>query len=395
MKLRLPVALAAAALTILHCTTAEGDSGCRYLWLVRNDLSTPESIDQLLQVAQDAGANGVIAQVVGRGEAFYYSDILPLADFDGDFDPLGYLVTRAGPLGLEVHAWVNAFLVWSSAAPPSDSGHVCLSHPEWFMADAAGRSTLSYSREECEAAGLVGATLSPAESGVREMLADVAEEISTFYGVDGIHLDYIRYPNESFGFEGLARARFFFGTGTDPVDFLVGFRSPPEDVLAMWRDWREDQVTASVRTVRSRLDACAPDVMLTCAVMADPADAESQYSQGWRDWLEDGDVDLVMTMAYTTSADRALRLARSGTAVNAWKVVHGIGVYNQPLSSALTGAREAMSGGAAGVCVFSLNTLEHEDAFRLDGFWNPAGITAVRHAPNPALFYRTGCGTVR
>jgi uncharacterized lipoprotein YddW (UPF0748 family) len=305
-------------------------------------------------------------------------------------------VTEAGPMGLEVHAWINAFLVWSAPWAPADSAHVCHSHPEWFMTDANGHSTLAYSREECDAAGLVGATLSPAEPGVRQLLADVAEEIAIIYGVDGIHLDYIRYPNESFGFEQRARSLFYLTAGADPAGFRTGFRIPPEELLTAWSSWREDQVTETVQTVRARLDACAPEVLLTCAVMADPFDARAQYSCNWRQWLSDGDVDIVMTMAYTTNTERAEQLAISGTALNASRVVHGIGVYNQPLSTALTGAREALSRGAAGVCVFSLNTLSPDDAYNLNSFWNPVGVSAAAvHDPNPALFYRTGCGTVR
>ncbi len=391
----LRMAALAVLVTVICTGPVSGDSGCRYLWLVRDDLSSPGEIDELLARARDAGANGVIAQVVGRAEAYYSSSVLPEAGFDPGFDPLDYLVTKAGPMGLEVHAWINAFLVWSAPWAPSDSAHVCHSHPDWFMTDAHGRSTLTYSRDECDAAALVGATLSPAEPEVRRFLADIAEEIATVYGVDGIHLDYIRYPNESFGFEQRARTLFYLAEGADPAGFRTGFRLPPEELLAMWGSWREDQVTETVRTVRARLDASAPEVLLTCAVMADPFDAVSCYSCNWRQWLSDGNVDIVMTMAYTTNTERARQLAVSGTAENASRVVHGIGVYNQPLPTALTGAREALSRGAAGVCVFSLNTLSTTDAYNLNSFWNSAGTTAVVHDPNPALFYRTGCGTAR
>jgi len=386
-----------AALTLLALFAVAGsarpDSGCRYLWLTRDDLASPADIDRLLERASESGANGVIAQVVGRAEAYYWSDILPLADFDQSFDPLQYLITRAGPMGLEVHAWVNAFLVWSSPWGPSDTTHVCYAHPVWFMEDAQGRSTLTYSRDECDAAGLVGATLSPVYPGVREMLADVAQEIVTWYDVDGIHLDYIRYPNESFGFEDESRSRFYFETGYDPRGLRTGFRAPSQEMLDLWAAWRQEMVTETVSTVRARLDACSPDIMLTCAVMADPVDAKSQYAQDWREWLLDGDIDLAMTMAYTTNTDRARQLAVSGTSVKASRLVHGIGVYNQPLSTALVGAREALARGAAGVCVFSLNTLDEDDAFGLGSFWSLAG--GPGHDPNPALFYRSGCGAAR
>ena len=75
--------------------TADADSGCRYLWVVRNDLTSRESIDVLLNRAEISGANGLIVQVMGRGEAYYISSIIPSADFDSDFDPLEYIIIQA------------------------------------------------------------------------------------------------------------------------------------------------------------------------------------------------------------------------------------------------------------------------------------------------------------
>ena len=83
---------------------------CRYFWMVRDALETPESIDSMIDRAAEAGANGLIVQVAGRAEAYYNSSILPIANFQDGFDPLAYTIAKARPRGLEVHAWINAFL---------------------------------------------------------------------------------------------------------------------------------------------------------------------------------------------------------------------------------------------------------------------------------------------
>ncbi len=90
-------------------------------------------------------------QVLGRGEAYYKSDFLPSADYSGFEDPLQYVIQKAGPMGLEVHAWINAFLVWSAPWEPESSDHVYHAHPEWFTAHANGRSSRSYTQEQAEA----------------------------------------------------------------------------------------------------------------------------------------------------------------------------------------------------------------------------------------------------
>jgi uncharacterized lipoprotein YddW (UPF0748 family) len=360
----------------------------RYFWLSADGLEDVDRLDSLLETARAAGANGVIAQVMGRGEAWYSSDILPPAYVLETYDPLEHLISRAHEMGMEVHAWVNAFLTWSAPWPPADSSHVCHAHPEWFMADLGGRSSLSYTREECDAAGIVGATLSPAVAGVRERLAGICVEIATGYDVDGIHLDYVRYPGTGFGFEPEARAGFFLETGIDPVDIYPSrgwTTSAAPGWEGDWLSWRARQVTESVRTVRAALRRSAPGLPLSCAVISDPMAAASDYGCDWRSWLTEGLIDFVCPMAYTTSRERADEIAIMDTAMRPDRVVYGIAVYNQTLSSALRGAAEASARGSAGTCVYSLNTFSPVDAAALRSFWGSAPRPAF---VAPAVFHR-------
>ncbi len=358
---------------------------CRYFWVVRDALETTETIDSMINRAEEAGANGIIVQVAGRAEAYYNSSILPEADFQDGFDPLAYTIAKARPRGLEVHAWINAFLVWSAPYAPNDSAHVWHSHPDWFMTDRFNRSTRDFTRDECDRAGIVGATLSPAVPEVRAFVADIAAEIAVNYNVDGIHLDYIRYPNPSFGFETQSTGAFFLETELDPMDI---FRRQGEnsDLADMWSLWKISQVTRTVETVRSVLRSMAPGVLLSCAVMADPHEARSHYSCDWRSWLETGLVDFVCTMAYTTNTAKARELAVLGTAVCPERVIHGIGIYNQPMSNAFAGAAEALSRGGKGICVFSLNSLSSDSTWMLRNFWGQTGRTD--HPLDSAVFQR-------
>ena len=360
-------------------------AGRRYLWVVRDGLRSPESIDSLLERAAISGANGLVVQVVGRAEAYYHSDVLPLADFHGTDDPLRYLISRARPLGMEVHAWVNAFLVWSAPWSPSDTSHVTLAHPEWMMTDRNGRSTLDYGREEADAAGLVGATLSPAEPGVRELLGAVAGELASGYAIDGIHLDYIRYPGGSFGFEPGARALFTFHAGEDPLGGGYPRRPMSDDAAAEWSRWRGAMVTETVETVSAAVRSANPFLELSAAVIADPWAAEGSFSCPWRDWLEDGLIDLAFPMAYATDPEAAVRLARLDTAVEPDRVVYGIACYNQPVERAWDAAELALERGAAGVCVFSLGAMDARDAALLSRLWRGGRQTDT--SP-PTAFHR-------
>ena len=380
-------------LLFLPPAISEGASTQRYLWLVRDDLSSTSSIDRMLELAVESDATGIIAQVVGGAEAYYDSGVLPVVASAVAFDPLEYLVTRGRPLGLEIHAWVNAFLVWSAPHPPSNPAHVWHTRPEWFMCDRAGRSTSLYTRAECEAASIVGATLSPARPEVRALLAEVACEIAENYDVDGIHLDYIRYPNSSFGFESTARVGFHSREAVDPRDlvtprFGVDINLLNETFGRAWSDWRRDRVTETVATVRSALRSRSPSMLLSCAVMADPFGARDTYLCDWPDWLYRDLVDFVCPMAYTTSQSRAIELAMTEIAESPepFRIIHGIGVYNQSVASASAGAREALRLGAGGICVFSLNALSEGSAASLRSVWGSGSPGA--HRPETSLLHQ-------
>lgn len=362
----------------------------RYFWMSADGLSSEARIDSLVALAAASGANGVIVQVMGRGEAWYVSDVIPEACVLDMYDPLARVILRARPLGLEVHAWVNAFLSWSAPDPPADPSHVLRAHPEWFMTDLRGRSTIDYSRTECDEAGIVGATLSPAVPAVRSRLAAICSELAGEYDLDGIHLDYIRYPNTSFGFEPAARAGFFLASGIDPVDLCPApgrTRPAVEGMDEAWRDYRAAQVTGSVRLARAAVRSADPSLAFSCAVMADPSSALADYACDWQGWLGEGIVDFACPMAYTTDMSRAEGLAASTTTVSPAAVVYGIAVYNQTLASALAGARAARTHGAGGICVYSINTFLPADSSALREFWGEG--SAARRPLDPGLLHMT------
>ena len=100
----------------------------RAIWVVRHALTTPGRVDRVVEVATEMNANTILAQVRGRGDAFYKSDLAPLGESMGGspegFDPLDRMIQRAHAAGLEVQAWINVYLVWSAGAPPVSPQHV-------------------------------------------------------------------------------------------------------------------------------------------------------------------------------------------------------------------------------------------------------------------------------
>src|SRR5262245_38989693 len=150
--------------------------GVDYLWVLRAALVSPASIDSLVDRAARMGVRGLLVQVVGRGDAWYRSSLLPRAEPLGtaaDADPLAHIVERAHARGLEVHAWMNCMLIWSGRRVPRDPRHVLRAHPDWIAELRDGRRTSWISARGLRKLSLEGAYLAAARPGVRRWVAAV------------------------------------------------------------------------------------------------------------------------------------------------------------------------------------------------------------------------------
>src|SRR5690606_18644407 len=79
--------------------------------------------------------------------------------------------------------------------------------------------------------------LDPGVPEVRDYVVAVVEELVREYDVDGIHLDYVRYPSPDYGYHPRARAAFEELVGVDPL-WLVD----PERVRVLDAAWGEGVV---------------------------------------------------------------------------------------------------------------------------------------------------------
>ena len=363
--------LAALALAATARADAPADSAARpaeYLWVVRTSLLTRADVVKAVERAKELGVRGLLVQVVGRGDAYYRSDLLPRAEpiREADFDPLGTLLPLAHEQGMEVHAWMNCMLVWSDPQPPRDPTHVLNVHPNWVARMKDGRRLSDLSAYQRHRLGIEGVFLAPAHPEVRTWVARIASEIATRYPVDGIHLDYIRQPGVEVGWDPTTRARFALSSGIDPdrMDRLEPAARAHAD--SAWRQFQRDQVTAVVREVRDSLERERPDgIVLSAAVLADSATAEQRHAQCWGSWLRSGLLDRAFVMCYAPQiqtvmnqlVDYETRLGVSD------RVVPGIAVYNTPPSIAAAKIKGARAMGYPVLALYSYDALSHKPAY--------------------------------
>jgi len=285
----------------------------RALWVVRHAISTPGRVDQVVEIASQLNINTLLVQVRGRGDAYFRSVLTPRAEELGatspDFDPLERMIRRAHAAGLEVQAWINVYLVWSAGEAPRSPLHVVNGHPEWISVRADGQRLVEMLPEDFEQQKFEGMYLAPGNPEVKRHLREIVREIVTKYEVDGIHLDYVRYPEPTVGYDVATRTAFEREFGVDPVQIdqpdsifldVIGADRIP-DLRARWIQWKKDQITDLVRDLRHDLDISGRSIKLTAAVIADQVAALNRYNQDWPAWLREGIVDAAIPMCYAKS----------------------------------------------------------------------------------------------
>ncbi|MGD8718230.1 MAG: family 10 glycosylhydrolase [Candidatus Zixiibacteriota bacterium] len=374
--LRLLVLLALAASSLPG--TAAAAAELRGMWVCPWDLNSPDDVGRIVDDAARYNFNALFYEVRYRGDALYvpnkrdrrYANPEPrsphLSGQAPDFDPLEELVARGHDAGLEVHAWVTAFVVLNKKTPTPD-GHPAKEHPDWLSQNGRGDTWDQWGM----------AWLEPALPEVQDYLYDVFMDIVVNYDVDGLHLDYVRYPSPDFGRHPGAIARYQAETGKDLDDD------------AAFADWRRAKIGEFINRLYEGMAAEKPTCRLTSAVFASRrGTAYNSCLQDWTAWLSGSYVDAVMPMAY--GRDAGVIRKQIGDAVGAANGRHvyaGIMVPEVPADKfdAAIGeemalkARAAREAGAEGVVVFS-----YSGSFKEEGLVARAmkeGVFAERVAP--------------
>lgn len=217
----------------------------------------------LLDLYQQAGINTVLLQTRIRGTVIYPSKYEPwdgcLSGFPGrspGYDALRFAIDECHRRGMELHAWVVTIPIgkWDKLGVRNINkllpGVAKRIGPEGYMNPENPR-TASY-------------------------LADICEEIVRNYNVDGIHLDYIRYPE----------------TWT----------------LKVSRDQGRNNITSIVRAITNRVKTLKPWVKMSCSPIGKFDDLSRYWSHGWnaytkvcqdaQGWLRSGLMDQLYPMMY-------------------------------------------------------------------------------------------------
>jgi uncharacterized lipoprotein YddW (UPF0748 family) len=332
-------------------------------------IKTPEEAEKLVETAKSANFNALLVQVRKRGDVYYASDIEPRAsDIAPGFDPLAFLLEKAHAAGIQVHAWVVVYPAWSDTKHTPPQGHVLRLHPDWATYNKNGRRMNLHDGDE-------GVFLDPGLPEVRDYLAGVAAELVRKYPVDGLHLDYIRYPGRQWGYNPEAVRRFKTETG-----------HTPSGAPKIWDQWRRDQVTALVAKISQEIEEIRPATRLSAAVFPTPQDSYVYRLQDWDKWTREGLVDFVAPMNYATTRTRfASRSAALMSRGKSRPVYMGVGGGNKSEEAVLNQMQLLQKSGAPGIVLYHYdgNSPHFWKALKNRLFRRPALVPALPWKASP------------
>lgn len=233
------------------------------------------------QLAQH-GINRVFFLVKGSsGRVCYPSKLAPVVDSSRDL--LQEILTACHQRNIEVHAWYvfNGDNYWGR------------NHPQDAMYHAGKANAWDqgpYSKKD----DLDKIPICPLSKGYRNYFKSLVREVMDGYGVDGIHLDYIRYGHLCYCFcpqhqaaaeaKGIQLAKVrdaiyqtFYAPKKQSDLYFKLYRTGNQDVRR-WVNMREEEINSAVKDIRETVKAKNPSLVLSASFMPEGGELDDAYA---------------------------------------------------------------------------------------------------------------------
>ncbi len=200
---------------------------------------------------------------------------------------------------------------------PVMGGAFAEKHKEWFDITNTGEL-----RDEI--------FFSPANEEYRKAFMDYVRYILTNYDVDGLQLDYIRYPqfynNVDAGYDE-ATIKLFeekTGNGKEVVE-QIGKQLTNHPKWNVWWSFKTELINGWVKELYELAGELRPDIYVTAAVAA--SDSVGYYCQDPSAWLKGGYIDGVYVMSYAEGINGQTADGRLADRGDNSYLVMGCGAY--------------------------------------------------------------------
>lgn len=238
-----------------------------------------EELCHILDELQQANFNTVLFQTRLRGDVIYPSQFEPFAESltgtegkNPGYDPLRFAIEECHKRGMELHAWIVAIPIGNTR-----------------QVRTLGKNALTRKHPSLCKQFNGSWYLDPGNPETDDYLANIVREIVSGYDVDGIHLDYIRYPEQGECFPDQSTYRKY---------------GKKQDL----KQWRRNNITRIVRRIYTETKSLKPWVKVSSSPIGKYRDTGRYSSQGWnaydevyqdaQQWLREGIHDALFPMMY-------------------------------------------------------------------------------------------------
>lgn len=335
----------------------------RAAWYAPTEKNEAEVL-KTIELIKSLNINALYIETWRSGQTIYKTKLdltFQESRFNG-FDVLEAFVRLGHENGIEIHAWVHDFFVGTDYNK-TQKGHVLNVHPEWALETRSGSvlNPTGYGNFMF---------LDPYKRECRDLLLSVYREILENYDVDGLHLDYIRFPEpnsskEDWGYNDdiIAAFQAEYNTSVDPRTIY--------STHSMWNKWckfREDIITSFVGEVYDLVQEVDPNVWLSAAIYPNMDSTPKTIFQNFVPWVENGWMDEIFAMAYASSADTVIEISNNFLKAINGKCFYsaGIGAFAQYDDVAYLEQIERLRDTTAiGTNIFSLASVDGNNLMKL------------------------------
>ena len=216
-----------------------------------------EELCHILDELQQANFNTVLFQTRLRGDVIYPSQFEPFAESltgtegkNPGYDPLRFAIEECHKRGMELHAWIVAIPIGNTR-----------------QVRTLGKNALTRKHPSLCKQFNGSWYLDPGNPETDDYLANIVREIVSGYDVDGIHLDYIRYPEQGERFPDQSTYRKY---------------GKKQDL----KQWRRNNITRIVRRIYTETKSLKPWVKVSSSPIGKYRDTGRYSSQGWNAYDE-------------------------------------------------------------------------------------------------------------
>ncbi|MBR2069754.1 MAG: family 10 glycosylhydrolase [Candidatus Gastranaerophilales bacterium] len=270
------------------------------VWIRPNSKNISD-IQKTLDEIKATGVNNVFIETFYHGRTIFPSYVMKNYGFEmqnpefKNTDILALWIQEAHKRNIKVHCWFESFYV-GNKSPETNSKSILAQKPLW----------MNRTRQKADYMGWVshpqehnGYFLDPANPEVVDFLIKLISELSASYNIDGLNIDYVRYPNivkenysNQWGYTQYARNEFLSLYEVDPIEL-----ERSSDLWDKWCEYRSSKITDYVRRVSELLKN--RNIVFSAVIFPDYKTSLKTKFQDWLDWSENNYINAFTPLILT------------------------------------------------------------------------------------------------